>query len=151
MKGFRLKIFLALLLIPFFYVIFKLYAPRTAAFGCFDDCFNYGAGFFITKGKLLYRDIFFNHQPLMAYISALIQSFTQPRNIYELLLRHRQFMIIWNFFWAVVLLFQFGSAGMLFSLQYELTKFYIFGDRFLAEGLIVYHFCIVTGKHLALS
>ncbi len=124
--------------------------PRVAAFGCFDDCFNYGAGYFLTKGKILYKDIFFNHQPLMAYISAGIQEITKPRNIYELLLRHRQFMLGWNLVWAIILITNFGLSSLFFVTIYEGSKFYIFGDRFLAEGIIVYPFVYLIGQTILL-
>src|SRR5260221_6510528 len=95
--SFFIKIILLGLLTIFFVFLYKIYIPRIAAFGCLDDCFNYGAGFFLTKGKHLYSDIFFNHQPFAAYISASIQTITKPENIYALLLRHRQFILLFAF------------------------------------------------------
>src|SRR3989344_9397687 len=84
------------MLLVLYMFLYQLYIPRIAAFGCFDDCFNYMGGYFILNGKQLYSQIFFNHQPLMAYISYLIQLFTQPTNIFELLLRHRQFVLLFS-------------------------------------------------------
>lgn len=132
------KILVLLFLLGFFFVLSRLFFPRIAAFGCFDDCFNYGAGYFITRGKTLYTDIFFNHQPLMPYISAVVQKSTTPINIYDLLLKHRKVLLIWGFFWSIFLVFRFGIPALFFTVYYELTKWYFFGDRFLAEGFIVY-------------
>lgn len=139
------KILFLALLVGFFVFLYKIYIPRITAFGCFDDCFNYGAGYFLTRGKQLYSDIFYNHQPLPAYISAVIQQITKPENIYELLLRSRQFVFIFAFIWEALLIMRFGIIGLAFAVLYELTKFYAFGDRFLAEGLIVYPFVYMTG------
>ena len=62
-----------------------MYIPRVSAFGCFDDCFNYVGGYFIANGKVIYKDFFFNHQPIPALISYVIQAVTNPINIFELI------------------------------------------------------------------
>jgi len=134
-----------LILVTWYIFLYKLYIPRIAAFGCFDDCFNYLGGYFILNGKQLYSQIFFNHQPLMAYISYLIQLFTQPTNIFELLLRHRQFVLLFSFTANLLLLLRFGFFGIGFVFLYELLKFYLFGERFLGEGLIVYPLAYLVG------
>lgn len=129
---------LLLLLIPFYYILYKIYIPKLAAFGCFDDCFNYVGGYFIANGKHIYKDFFFNHQLIPPLISYFIQEITNPINIYDLLLKHRQFLMLFGLFFNALLILRFKSPAFLFVLFYELSKFYIFGDRFLAEGMIVY-------------
>lgn len=111
--------------------------PRVSAFGCFDDCFNIAAGYFINEGKTLYSDIFFNHQMLMPHISAFIQQIN-PTNVYDLILKHRQFVLFFGFIFNFMLILRFGLPMVFFAIIYEFSKFYLFGDRFLAEGLIVY-------------
>lgn len=133
------------LLLVLYIILHKTYMPRINSFGCFDDCFNFTAGYFITKGKILYSQIFFNHQPLMAYISYFIQSIFHPINIYELLLRHRQFVLLFGFMWNILIVLRYSYAGFGFVIFYEFTKFYLFGDRFLAEGLIVYPLVYMLG------
>ncbi len=125
-------------LLPLYIILYKLLIPRVMAFGCFDDCFNFMGGYFILKGKILYSEVFYNHQMLMAYISYGIQSLFHPINIYELVLRHRQFVLFFGFLFDLLLIMRFGIPAVGFVLLYELSKFYLFGDRFLAEGLIVY-------------
>lgn len=126
------------LIIPIYVVLYKIYIPKVNAFGCFDDCFNYLAGYFIQNGKELYSEIFFNHQPLMAYASYFVQLFSDPINIYDLVLRHRQVLLVFSLFMNIMIILRFGLAGAGFALFYEFTKYYWFGDRFLAEGFIVY-------------
>lgn len=75
---------------------------------------------------------------LPAYISSAIQSFTHPINLYDLVLKHRQFVMLFGFIFNFLLIFRFGVPAFLFFLFFELSKFYIFGDRFLGEGLAVY-------------
>ncbi len=138
-------VFILLFLIPFHFLLYKIYIPRIAAFGCADDCFNYVAAFFMLKGKNLYSDIFFNHQLIMPYISYVIQFFLHPQSIYELLLRHRQFLLIFGFFMDFLIILRFRFAGIIFVLFYELSKFYLFGNRFLAECFVVYPISYMTG------
>jgi len=111
---------------------------RVGAFGCFDDCFNFGAGDFILQGKQLYSQIFFNHQPFMAYISAAVQYITGPATLFELVKFHRIAALVFADICGVFLILRFGVPAWASLVIFETTKFYIFGDRFLAEGLIVY-------------
>lgn len=136
----KLKLrFLPLLsILPIYIILYKIYTPKVNAFGCFDDCFNIVAGYFIVEGKRLYSEIFFNHQPLMAYFSSFIQTVFHPINIYDLILTHRQTVMAFSFVMNVLMVLRFGLPMLGFVLLYEFSKFYVFGDRFLAEGIIVY-------------
>lgn len=131
--------------IPFMALFYKVYVRRVSAFGCFDDCFNIVAGYFINEGRTLYSEIFFNHQMLMAYISALIQKVFDPINIFALVLAHRQFLLYFSFILNTILILRFRWVGVGFVLFYESTKFYVFGDRFLAEAFIVYPLVYLLG------
>jgi len=131
-----------------FGVLYKLYIPRINAFGCFDDCFNIVGGYFILGGKEIYKDLFFNHQPGMAFLSAAIQMFTHPESIPELILRHRQIILLISFIATLTITIRFGIFFIFFSILYELTKFYVFGDRFLAEGIVGYFLIYQFGATL---
>lgn len=122
-----------------------MYIPRVSAFGCFDDCFNFLGGYFTANGKIIYKDFFFNHQPVPALISYVIQTATHPINIFELILRHRQFLLLFGFLFNILFLIRFKYLALPFIVIFELSKFYIFGDRFLAEGLIVYPLVYLLG------
>lgn len=134
-----------LLILPIYAAIYKIYIPKVNAFGCFDDCFNIVAGYFIINGKRLYSDIFFNHQPLMAYFSSFIQTVFHAVNIYDLILAHRQSIIAFGFIMNILIILRFGLPMFGFVLIYEFSKFYVFGDRFLAEGVIVYPLVYMMG------
>lgn len=140
-----LSYLLIFLLIPFYYILYKLYIPRISAYGCFDDCNNFMGGYFLLQGKKLFSEIFFNHQPMAAYLSYLIQAVTSPINIFELILRHRQFIMLFGFVFNVLLLIRFGLPAFLFAIVFETSKFYLFGDRFLSEGMIVYPLVYLSG------
>lgn len=118
---------------------------RVNAFGCFDDCFNYVAAYFMLHDKTLYSEIYFNHQVVIAHMSAAVQYLTNPENIYELVLRHRQLLLIFGFLFNLLLIKRFFFAGIFFVLFYEFNKFYIFGDRFLAESFVVYPLVYMVG------
>lgn len=142
----KLKVvFLFAFLLPFFLFIFQAYFQRIGAFGCFDDCFNYVAGYFILKGKTLYAEIFFTHQPLMAILSSFIQRLTQPQSIYQLVAFHRIAILLFAFLMDIFLIIRFRGAGLGFVVFYEATKFYLFGDRFLGEAVIVYPLVYLFG------
>lgn len=129
----------------FYLLLYKIYIPRVSSFGCFDDCFNFMGGFFILQGKALYSEIFFNHAPGMAYLSAIVQNLTNPINLYDLILRHRQFMLLVSLLFNLILFLRYGYKMLGFILIFELSKFYVFGDRFLAEGIIVYPLIYLAG------
>ena len=130
----------------FFFVLYQVVfvgisyflLKRVGAFGCFDDCFNFGAGDFILQGKQLYSQIFFNHQPFMAYISAAIQYITEPTTLFELVKYHRIAALVFANICGSFLIVRFGLPMVISLIVFESTKFYLFGDRFLAEGFIVY-------------
>lgn len=144
-KRFKFSI-LSILFVSIFYIIlYKIYIPRINAFGCFDDCNNFMGGYFLLHGKRLFSEIFFNHNPLMAYVSFLVQYFANPQNLYELILRHRQALLLFSFAFNTLLVLRFGLPVFGFVIFYELTKFYLFGDRFLAEGFITYPFIYLVG------
>ncbi|MBI2420730.1 MAG: hypothetical protein HYV38_01450 [Candidatus Levybacteria bacterium] len=125
-------------LIFLYFILYKLFMPRILAFGCFDDCFAISSGNFLNEGKGLYSDIFYNHQLLLPYLSSWIQNFFNPINVFELILRHRQVMLLLSFVFNLILILRFRAIALLFAIFYETSKFYFFGDRFLAETLIIY-------------
>lgn len=145
MKNIMFRFLPLLLIIPIYIVLYKIYTPKVNAFGCFDDCFNIVAGYFITNGKRLYSDIFFNHQPLMAYFSSFIQTAFHPINIYDLVLTHRQSIMVFGLVMNIAIVLRFGLPMFGFVFLYEFSKFYVFGDRFLAEGAIVYPLVYMMG------
>ena len=89
------RICFAIFTLPFWFFLRRVYRDRIGAFGCFDDCFNIVAGYFIGQGKHLYTNIFFNHQPIPAIISFFIQKIYQPQSVYELIYRHRMTLIMY--------------------------------------------------------
>src|SRR6185369_14454113 len=132
-------------LIVLYFFLYKLLIPRINAFGCMDDCNNFLGGYFLLHGKQLFSQIFFNHAPFMAHISAFIQYVSRPENLHELILRHRQFVLLFGLVSEILLILRFGIVGLPFAVLYETTKFYLAGDRFLGEGLIVYPFVYLLG------
>lgn len=139
----RLWIYVAYLVpfVLFTYVSYK----KIGSFGCFDDCSNFVSAWFILKDRVLYEQIFFNHQPLAAYVSAAVQALTHPESIYQLVLFHRVFVYLFSFIFGLLLLRRFRATALVFLVLYEGTKFYFFGDRFLAEALIVYPLVYLLG------
>lgn len=137
-KNFIYTVLPAIIGIPYLFILYKFYLRRISSFGCFDDCFNIMGGYFISQGKYIYSDFFFNHQMLTAYISYLVHKFYISESIYSLILNHRNMLWSYIFTMSFVLLIRFRWIALGFILIYEVTKFYVFGDRFLSESFIVY-------------
>lgn len=125
-------------------VSFRLY-ERLGAFGCGDECINYAAGYFINSGKTLYSQIFFNHQPTLAYVSAVIQRMMHPADIYHLVLYHRLFVTAYALIMGILLLWRFRLPAVLFLLLYEGTKVYLYGYQFIGEALLIYPLVYLIG------
>ncbi len=137
--------FLVCLYIGLFSVVsFRLYT-RIGVFGCGDECINYTAGYFILLGKSLYSQIFFNHQPALAFLSAFIQWVSQPIDLYHLVLYHRVFIVFYSLCMGALLLWRFRLSAVLFLLLYEGTKYYMYGYQFIGEALIVYPLVYLIG------
>lgn len=138
----NVKIFLyfltAIVLVGIIFLTSKAYYQRIGAYGCGDQCFNFVAAFFMLKGKGLYSQIFFNHQPLMAYLSYLIQKTLQPSTLYQLVLYHRLWLIVFSVLMDFLLVLRFRWAGIGFALFYETTKYYLTGHFFLPEAVVAY-------------
>ena len=136
---------LIVFLFIYYAIIAKLYISRVASFGCFDDCSYFMVAYFMEKGKMLYSDIFFNHQMLAVYISDFIQNFTNPQTIYHLVLYHRLVVLAFSFVMGFLILYRFRLAGLGFILIFEISKYYVFGNRFLPEALIIYPLVYLFG------
>ncbi|MBI4130582.1 hypothetical protein HY468_04650 [Candidatus Roizmanbacteria bacterium] len=130
--------FMSIAVILFVIRVFYSYYLRIGAFGCFDDCHTITSAYFMTKGRMLYSEIFYNHQMLMPYSSFVIQKILQPQTLYQLILSHRLFMMGTALLLDIMILLRFRWGGAAFILLYEPTKFYFLGDRFLPEALIAY-------------
>lgn len=133
------------LLLPVYYLLYEIYIPRANAFGCFDDCNNFMRGYFFLHGNPLFSHVFSGHQPLGSYLSALVQFVTNPQSIYELILRHRQFILVFGLLSNILLILRFGPKMIIFTIIFEFSKFYIFGDRFLGDSMIVYLLAYMAG------
>lgn len=130
-----------LLLIPLYY----RYYQRIGAFGCFDDCHTIVSGYFMTRGRTLYSEIFYNHQLIMPFVSFLIQSLYKAKTLYQLILVHRLFIYGFQLVILALLTWRFRWVGLTFILLYEPIKFYFLGDRFLPEALVPYLAAFLIG------
>lgn len=103
-----------------------------------DEEDNLVLGKYLREGEKLYSDLFSHHQPLAYIFSAGIQEVTDPNSLYLLTKRHREFIILYSIIWSGFFIYKFGFPLLLFTIIYELNKFYIFGNLFLSESLAVY-------------
>lgn len=138
-------ILILIFLIPFNFFLYKIFSMRSLSFGCFDDCSNYIGGYFMMHGKTLYSEIFFNHIMGMAWLSFFTQKFHHSINLYDLILFHRKVIMLLSLIFDFLLIKRFKWPAFFFVIFYELSKFYVFGDRFLGESLVVYAVVYLMG------
>jgi hypothetical protein len=102
----------------------------------------------MTLGKTLYSEIFYNHQPIMPFLSFITQKITQPDSLYQLILYHRLSLLTITVILEFLILLLFRYKGLVFIVLYNLFRFYYLGDRFLPEALAVYLLVILLGLYL---
>lgn len=143
--GVYLRYFFVILLIPFWGVLYYFFAKHIGEFGCFDDCNNFMGGYFLLHGKKIFSEFFFNHQMLMANISYLVQAAFHPQTLYSLVTYHRLLVFAFSVVAGSYLVIRFGLSAVGFVLLFEVNKYYIFGNRFLAESFVVYLMVFMLG------
>ncbi|HSX09779.1 MAG TPA: hypothetical protein VLF93_06515 [Candidatus Saccharimonadales bacterium] len=129
----------------FFVPIFLIYYKESVSFNFIDEYNNFLAGYFLIKGYTLYSQIFFQHQPLMAYISYVLQIVLHPTTLYKLVMYHRLAIIFVSLAFDLLLVYRFRFVGLGFVIIFELSKFYLFGNVFLAESMVVYPLVYLLG------
>ncbi|HRN69551.1 MAG TPA: hypothetical protein PLS49_00040 [Candidatus Woesebacteria bacterium] len=81
----------------------------------------------------------------MVYLSYVIQKVTAPPDLYQLVMSHRMFIGLFSVFMTIILTMRFKWIGIWFVLIFELTKYYLFGNLFLAESLVAYLLVYMVG------
>ncbi|RJQ27337.1 hypothetical protein C4577_01565 [Candidatus Parcubacteria bacterium] len=135
---FKARIFLLVLSVIFLVVSSLAYENKVFFIHFVDEEDNIVLGKYLLKGEKLYSDLFSQHQPLAYIFSAGVQKTTQPNSLYLLIKRHREFIILYSVVWSLILVALFRWPLFLFIVIYEPLKFYLFGNLFLSETLVVY-------------
>lgn len=139
------KILILVLTVIFFSVLLFFYKDHILSTRFVDEEEYLASGKYILRGEKLYDDLITNHQPLAYIFSSAIQKVTQPPNMYKMIVNHRLAIFGWDFFWSVALAFYFSPVGLVFPIVYETSKFYLFGNLFLPESLVVYPLIFLAG------
>lgn len=114
------------------------YFQQSVSFSFVDEYDNFIAAYFILGGKKLFTNIFHNRQFGPVYLSYLVQLITQPNSLYQLIMFHRIFVILFSLMFTTLLSIRFGLIAIIFTLLYEPIKYYFHGNLFLGESFIVY-------------
>lgn len=141
----KTRILLLLAVIALFLLTGKAYQNQSLSFHFVDEEDNIVLGNYLLKGEKLYSDLFSHHQPLAYVFSAGVQKTTEPNTLYLLIKRHREAIIAWSFFWAVLLVWRFRLLMLLTLLIYEPLKIFLLGNLFLSESLVVYPLAYMLG------
>jgi hypothetical protein len=81
----------------------------------------------------------------MVYFSYIVQKLTHPDSLYQLVLYHRIIIGISSVIFATLCIWKFRWIGLGFVVVYELSKYYLFGNLFLAESLVAYLIVYIFG------
>ncbi len=136
----KLKFFLIILTLVCLLLTSFFYQNKALSNRFVDEEQNMVLGSLLLKDEKLYGDLFVNHQPLTFIFSAGVNELTDPNSIFLLVKRHREAVIIWAFIWSVFLVYRFGLSLLLFVTVYQLSKYFLFGNLFLAEAFVIYPF-----------
>jgi len=117
-----------------FYIAYNL--AQSERFG--DETAHMIGGHLMLKGRRLYTNMQFNHQPLNYYFSAVVELLTRPNNLYKYISRQRLAISIYAIIWNGVYLSLFGPIILVFSAVFETIKFNLSGYKLLGETLAVY-------------
>ena len=145
MKKLRPGIY-ASLLILFFFLQFSFLKPRTQSFNFADENEHLTPAWMMSENhKSLYLDLSTNHQPLPIITAYAFWKVIKFTNLFMLIERIRQFMLLLSFLGAFLLSVRFGIRGFTASIFIEIIKFYFFGYHLLAESLVVYPLMYLGG------
>lgn len=111
---------------------------RAGSFAFVDEYYSFVAAYFLENGRAIYSEVFSHHQPLPIFLSLFVQKILNPHSLYQLVLYHRIFVILFSLACMMGLIARFRYLGIFASLLYAPLNFYIFGNLFLAESFIVF-------------
>lgn len=131
------NIFLVIGLIVFYSLLFKPTEKNIFSISFVDEDDNFTVGKWLLRDKKIYRDFFFQHQPITPIISSVIQKTFKPNSLFLLIKRHREFVFFLSAFSFIILTLKFGYPVFFTALFYETSKFAIFGNLLLSESLVI--------------
>jgi len=142
------KILLILSVIVFAFYSFQLYKTtinyaQTDRF--VDENDHMIGGYFLLKGKKLYKDISVVHQPLVYYYSSVGQAIFKVNSLFSFINRQRLMILAYSLFWNLSYFVIFGPIAILFMLIFEISKFWFLGNLLLGETLAVYPLIFLFG------
>lgn len=132
--------FLAVFFLALFFLAHN-YA-QSERFG--DETAHMMGGHYLLKGKMLYRDMQLNHQPLNYLFSASVEIITKPNSLFSYLSRQREAIALYSFGWSIIYILFLGPAALLFIVPFEILKYWFSGYKLLGETLAVYPFVFMA-------
>ena len=137
--GFKKNISSVFIIIFFIFLWINIFQENIFSVEFGDETDNFVIANWINQGKILYKDIFYNHQPFPILLSSGIQKLYQADAIYSLIKIHRITILAYSAFYSLILIYSVGLLPVIiFVVIFELTKTALLGNLFLAESLVVY-------------
>lgn len=140
-----LSVLFVLVVIFYFFQLYRATVNYAQTENFADENDHMIGGYFISKGKQLYKDMSVVHQPLSYYLSATVQKLTKSNSIFLFVKHQREMVWAYSLFWNVLYFVFFGKILLIFTLIFELSKYWFLGNLVLAESLAVYPLVFLFG------
>src|SRR3989344_5025879 len=133
----KTKIFLAILLIVFYGFLIRPIERNIFNVSFVDEQDTFATAQWVLKGKVLHKDVYYQHQPIPTLTSAIVQKITKPNSIFLLIKRHREFIFLFSATTFLILTLKYGYIAVVMAIFWELTKSVFLGNLFLAEAIVI--------------
>jgi len=133
------KLFPYLLTSLIFALVLNLTQPSYMYVNTHDEDDNIVSGFLMSRsGYKLGKDIFTHHLPGVYVMSESLDKIFSPETTDQSVLVHRSFVTLWNYFWAVLVVFIWGPPALWLIVTVELLRALFLFGLFHAENLVMY-------------
>lgn len=103
-----------------------------------DEVGHFVGGHYVLEGKTLYRDLQFNHQPLVYIFSAVTERVTEPSNLYFYISRQREAVFVYAALWILLMFGILGRRSVFFAAIFLPIVYLMSGYKLLGETLSIF-------------
>lgn len=141
----NLFILLIVLFVLYSFQLWRVAHNYSQSFRFGDEDSHMAGGYLLLKGYKLYEDFSVNHQPSVYFFSAFVQKIFSPNTLYTFIGRHREMIFLYSYMWNLLLIYIFGPIMILFTLIFEICKYWMLGNKVLSDPLAVYPLVLCFG------
>lgn len=110
-----------------------------------DEVGHWVVGHYVLEGKVLYRDLQLNHQPLNYLFGALVEKMTPTTALFSYINYQRAGIFTYSMGWNMIFLLIFGWQMIIFTFLFEISKYFLSGYKTLGGTIAVYPLVLLFG------